>query len=173
MTVKTIGETVEFWRTSYDWRKEEERLNEMPQFKTPIDVDGFGTLDIHFVHSTSPVEDAIPLLFLHGWPGSFYEIQKSLRELNKAGFHVVAPSLPGFGFSSYPDKAGFKHVQHAEVMHKVMAKLGYQHYVVQGGDWGAFIARCLAIMYPESVRAVHINMVRFISSLGVINAEYT
>lgn len=159
-----ISDTVQFWRESYDWRTEEARLNEMPQFKTSIDVDGFGALDIHFVHSTSSVSSAIPLLFLHGWPGSFFEIRKALPELNKAGFHVVAPSLPGYGFSSYPDKAGFKHIHHAEVMQKLMLKLGYNHYVVQGGDWGAFIIRCLALMYPDNVEAVHTNMVSTPSS---------
>ncbi|KAK5234248.1 glycosylphosphatidylinositol anchor biosynthesis [Exophiala xenobiotica] len=159
VTVNRVSETVKFWRESYSWRKEEARLNEMPQFRTPIDVDGFGTLDIHFVHSTSPSKGAIPLLFLHGWPGSFSEIQKALPRLHQAGFHVVSPSLPGYGFSSYPDKKGFKHVHHAEVMHKLMSRLGYKQYVVQGGDWGAFITRCLGIMYPESVKAIHMNMI--------------
>lgn len=159
VTIRKVNEIVKFWRESYDWRKEEARLNEMPQFRTSITVVDFGALDIHFVHSTSPLKDAIPLLFLHGWPGSFSEIQKALPRLHKAGFHVVAPSLPGYGFSSYPDKQGFKHVHHAEAMHKVMSKLGYNEYVVQGGDWGAFITRCLAIMYPESVKAIHMNMV--------------
>lgn len=102
--------------------------------------------------------NAIPILFVHGWPGSFIEIEKALPELNAAGFHVVAPSLPGYGFSSYTDKAGFKHAQHAEVMHKVMTKLGYKQYVVQGGDWGAFIVRYMATMYPDNVKAMHTNM---------------
>ncbi|KAI9745922.1 MAG: hypothetical protein M1818_000603 [Claussenomyces sp. TS43310] len=158
VTIKKITELVEFWRKSYDWRKEEARLNEMPQFRTPIEVDGFGTLDIHFVHSTSSKANAVPLLFLHGWPGSFAEIEKGLAELNKAGFHVVAPSLPGYGFSSYTDKAGFKHAQHAEALHKVMIKLGYKSYVAQGGDWGSFIVQNLARQYPESVKAIHMNM---------------
>ncbi|KAI9842728.1 MAG: hypothetical protein M1830_007753, partial [Pleopsidium flavum] len=110
-----IHDTVQFWLKTYDWRAEEARLNELPRFETPFEVDdGFGTLDIHFVHSTSSVADATQLLFLHGWPGSFMEIIKGLPLLNKAGFHVVAPSLPGYGFSSYTDKAGFDIRQHAE-----------------------------------------------------------
>ena len=102
-------------------------------------------------------ETAIPILFVHGWPGSFYEVSKILPKLVDAGFDVVAPSLPGYGFSSYTDKAGFKLVQHAETLHKLMQKLGYEKYVVQGGDWGHFIARNMAILYPEHVQAVHLN----------------
>lgn len=154
-----MSDTVDFWRNKYNWREEEARINELSQFKTPIEVDGFGTLDIHFVHSKSSGPDAVPLLFLHGWPGSFLEVEKILPGLNKAGYTVVAPSLPGYGFSSYTDKAGFKHVQHAEVMHKLMVRLGYEKHVVQGGDWGALIVRCIALKYPESVKALHVNMV--------------
>ncbi|KAL9103888.1 MAG: hypothetical protein Q9163_001125 [Psora crenata] len=158
VTMELMDETVKFWRTKYSWREEEARMNEMPQFKTPIDVVGFGTLDIHFVHSKTSEANAIPLLFLHGWPGSFLEVEKILPGLNKAGFDVVAPSLPGYGFSSYTSKAGFKHEHHAETMHKLMQRLGYQEYVVQGGDWGSFIARCIAILYPDNVKAMHVNM---------------
>jgi pimeloyl-ACP methyl ester carboxylesterase len=154
-----MSKTIDFWRNNYDWRAEEYRLNALPQFMTAVDVDGFGTLDIHFVHARSSVPDAIPLLFLHGWPGSFAEVQKILPLLTSAGFHVIAPSLPGYGFSSYPDEPGFTHRQHAEVMQKVMLKLKYEKYVVQGGDWGSDIARTVAIMYPESVKALHQNMV--------------
>ena len=159
-------EIVGFWREKYNWREEEARINKLPQFKTSIEVDGFGTLNIHFVHSKSSETNAIPLLFLHGWPGSFLEVEKILPELNKAGFDVVAPSLPGFGFSSYTDKAGFKHEHHAQVMHNLMQRLGYQDYVVQGGDWGSFIARWIAILYPDQVKAMHVNAVRFPFSYG-------
>ncbi|KAL9124195.1 MAG: hypothetical protein Q9217_006449 [Psora testacea] len=159
VTVKLISETVDFWRNKYNWREEEAHINRLPQFKTPIDIDSFGTLDIHFVHSKSPEANAIPLLFLHGWPGSFLEVEKILPELNKAGFDVVAPSLPGYGFSSYTDKAGFKHEHHAKVVHRLMQRLGYQAYVVQGGDWGSYIARCTAILFPDEVKALHVNMV--------------
>jgi pimeloyl-ACP methyl ester carboxylesterase len=159
VTLKLVGDTVNFWRNEYDWKAEEARLNEMPQFKIPIDMDDFGTLGIHFVHSSSSVPNAVPLLFVHGWPSSFAEIQRALPALNKAGFHVVAPSLPGYGFSAYPKKAGFKYFHHAELMHKVMSKLGYEQYAVQGGDWGAIIVRCMALKYPGSIKAVHTNMV--------------
>ena len=158
---KVVADTVQFWRDVYDWRAEEAKLNKLPQFKIPIEVDdGFGTIDLHFMHSTTAAVDAVPLLFIHGWPGSFIEITKGLPLLNKAGFHVVAPSLPGYGFSSYTEKKGFDIRKHAEVFQKLMQKLGYEKYVVQGGDWGSHIARTVALMYPENVKAVHQNMVR-------------
>lgn len=159
VTIAKMSGIVDFWKTKYDWRAEEARLNALPQFQTPIEVTNFGTLSIHFLHSKSSAPNAIPLLFIHGWPGNFAEIQKALPLLNDAGFDVVAPSLPGYGFSSYPDKAGFKIEQHAEVLHKVMTRLGYEHYVIQGGDWGSWIARCMAQHYPSAVKAIHLNMV--------------
>ena len=159
VTYQFMHDMLEFWRTKYDWTSEEARLNKMPQFMTPIEVDGFGTLNIHFVHSKSPNANAVPLLFVHGWPGSFAEVEKILPKLNEAGYHVVAPSLPGFGFSSYTDKKSFKHTQHAEVMHKLMLRLGYDKYAVQGGDWGSFMVRSMAVTYPEHVKAMHCNMV--------------
>ena len=159
VSYKFISNTIAFWRQHYDWKKEESRLNNMPQFITPIEVEGFGTPDIHFMHSRSTAANATPLLFVHGWPGSFSEVQKMLPELNKAGFHVVAPSLAGYGFSSYTDRKGFKHPQHAEVLHKVMQRLGYDKYVAQGGNWGSLMVRSIALQYPEHVKAIHVNMV--------------
>ena len=100
---------------------------------------------------------------MHGWPGSFWEVSKILPLLNEAGFHVVAPSLPGYGFSEDPGTAGFKYEQDAEVMHKVMLKLGYQRYVVQGGDWGSDIVRMCGRRYPEHVQAVHINHINLVT----------
>lgn len=159
MTLKLISDTIDFWRKSYNWRHEEALLNELPQYKIPIDVEGFGTLEIHFVHSKSSANKSIPLLFLHGWPGSFSEVRKVLPYLNESGFHVVAPSHAGFGFSSCAEKAGFKLEQDVELMHNLMLKLGYHKYVVQGGDWGAHITRKMAIRYPEAIQAVHVNLV--------------
>jgi pimeloyl-ACP methyl ester carboxylesterase len=154
---------VKFWQDKYSWREEEARINAaLPQFTTLIDVDdGFGTLNIHFVHKRSSKhgQEGIPLLFVHGWPGSFLEIEKGLAPLNDAGFDVVAPSLPGFGFSSYTAKRGFDTGRHAEVFNKLMHKLGYARYVVQGGDWGSWVVRSMALLYPDTVKAVHLNMV--------------
>jgi len=118
---------------------------------------------MHFVHQKSAVSDAISLLFVHGWPGSFAEVTKMLPILNNAGFHVVAPSLPGNGFSSCPDKAGFTNEQDAEAVHKIMLKLGYQRYVAQGGDWGSDIVRNLGRLFPEHVKAVHINHINLVN----------
>ena len=128
----------------------------------PIESDaGFGTLDIHFVLSraSSFADTMTPLLFLHGWPSSFAEVQKMLPSLNAAGFEVVAPSLPGFGFSSYPTKAGFKFWHTAGVLHKLMLELGYERYVAYGGDWGSIIGRTMAVMFPTNVQTLHLSMV--------------
>lgn len=162
ITRQFITDTIEFWRDKYSWRDEEARINAaLPQFMTKIEVDGgFGVLDVHFVYRrSSKGSKAIPLLFIHGWPGSFLEITKGLSMLNEAGFDVVAPSLPGYGFSSYTDKKGFDIRHHAEVLNKLMLKLGYHKYVVQAGDWGSWITRALGVLYPQRVSALHVNMV--------------
>lgn len=160
-----IQRLVAHWKNGYDWRKHEAALNvELPQFTRDIDVDGHGTLNIHYVHKKSEATDAIPLLFIHGWPGSFFEVRKVLPYLVEASsdhpsFHVVAISLPGYGFSEAPKKKGFEAHQMAEVGHKVMLALGYREYVVQGGDWGSIIGRVLAINYgPKHCKAFHTNM---------------
>lgn len=165
VTIESVKGLVDFWRTSYDWREEEAKLNELPQYTCHVEVASFGNLEMHFVHQTSSVSDAIPLLFVHGWPGSFAEVTKMLPIFNDAGFHVVAPSLPGYGFSSCPDKAGFTNEQDAEAVHKIMLKLGYEHYVAQGGDWGSDIVRNLGRMLPQQVKAVHINHINLVKIL--------
>ncbi len=137
-----------YWRSGYDWRKHERALNALPQFTTAIDG-----LQIHFVHVRSPHPQALPLILVHGWPGSFVEFQKiipMLTEPEKHGgkvedaFHVVCPSLPGFGFSSQPAERGWSSQRMAEVFAKLMARLGYERYGAQGGDWGSGIVRWLA-----------------------------
>ncbi|OJA19659.1 hypothetical protein AZE42_02812 [Rhizopogon vesiculosus] len=152
------------WRSGYDWRKHEKDLNqELPMFTRDIKVDDFGTLNIHYVHKKSKVVDAIPLLFCHGWPGSFFEVRKILPLLidpspEHPSFHVVAISLPGFGFSEAPRKQGFAAKQYAEVAHKVMLSLGYNEYVTQGGDWGFLITRKMALEYGgKHHKAWHTN----------------
>ena len=165
--------TISHWRDHYKWREEEDRLNQMPQYITPIEVENFEVVQMHFVHSLSPSINAIPLLFLHGWPGSFQEVRKALPRLNVAGFHVIAPSLPGFGFSSCPNKPGFKIRQVAEVMQKLMSRLHYNEYVVQGGDWGAMIAWTIAQNYPKSAKAVHVNFLTLPKPDFDTDPEYT
>ncbi|KAI1794396.1 epoxide hydrolase [Ganoderma leucocontextum] len=129
------------WKNGFDWRKAEGEINKLPMFTRDIEVDGIGTLNVHYVHQVSEVKGAIPLLFVHGWPGHFLEVRKLLPLLTAGGkdhpnFHVVAPSLPGFGFSEAPKKPGFKGTQYAELLNKLMLSLGYNEYVYQGGDWG-------------------------------------
>ncbi|KAF8194974.1 Alpha/Beta hydrolase protein [Pholiota molesta] len=162
-----IERLVARWRDGYDWRAHERQLNEeLPQFKTDIQIDNFGTLGIHFVHKKSIVEGAIPLLFVHGWPGNFMEVQKILPLLTEASpdhpsFHVVALSLPGYGFSDAPKKKGFAISQFAETGHKLMLSLGYEEYVTQGGDIGYFVTRRIAKLYGgKHSKAWHSNFAR-------------
>ncbi|KAL8834903.1 MAG: hypothetical protein Q9170_003545 [Blastenia crenularia] len=163
VTVKKIEEVLQFWRESYDWRKEEAALNALPQYATSVTVDGFNELEMHFVHSLSTSIDPVPLLFIHGWPGSFAEVTKIMPLLNNAGFHVVAPSLPGYGFSQCPDEPGFTNEHDAMALHQIMLQLGYTRYMVQGGDWGSDIARNLGRLYHDHVFAVHINHINLIT----------
>jgi pimeloyl-ACP methyl ester carboxylesterase len=155
----------ERWKNEYDWRKHEREINEeLPMFTRDIDVDGFGALDIHYVHKKSESVDAIPLLFCHGWPGSFLEVRKILPLLTASApehpsFHVVALSLPGYGFSEAPRKQGFGANQYAEVAHKLMIVLGYNEYVTQVGDWGGLITRRMASVYGGRYhKAWHTNL---------------
>ncbi|KAK4693145.1 hypothetical protein P7C71_g4202, partial [Lecanoromycetidae sp. Uapishka_2] len=152
-----------YWKTEFDWRKAETVLNEFPQYMTQIEVDGFDMYNVHFVHQPSAVNNAIPLLFVHGWPGSFIEVTKILPHLvegdkDSPAFHVVAPSLINFGFSSASKKKSFNVDQHANTCHKLMQTLSYNEYVVQGGDFGYLVARFIALKYgPKHCKAYHIN----------------
>ncbi|KAJ7644656.1 Alpha/Beta hydrolase protein [Roridomyces roridus] len=155
---------VDRWANGYDWRSQEARLNaELPQFTRDVEVEGHGTLNIHYIHKKSETKGAIPLLFVHGWPGCFYEGRKLVPILTQTSpdhpsFHVVMVSLPGFGFSQAPAKKGFLPHQYAEVCHKLMLALGYDQYVTQGGDWGFAITRKIAHLYgPEHSKAWHTN----------------
>lgn len=153
------------WLERYNWRSEEAKINStLPQYTTPITTSSHGTLNIHFVHARSSVPNAIPLLFVHGWPGSFLEVAKILQPLlkggpNKPAFHVVAPSVPGYGFSESARSKGFGTRQCAEVCNTLMRKLGYEQYVTQGGDWGSVITRTLGLHYPQHCLASHLNMI--------------
>ncbi|KAI0883655.1 alpha/beta-hydrolase [Annulohypoxylon maeteangense] len=155
------------WRETYDWKRAEADLNEkLPQFITRIGVEGHeDDLKVHFVHKKSEKSGAIPLLFCHGWPGSFIEVSKILPLLTASDrddeptFHVVAPSLPNFGFSQGTSRPGFGIPQQAEVCHKLMLQLGYTKYVTQGGDWGFMISRALGKQYPAHVIGSHLNLI--------------
>lgn len=151
------------WET-FDWRAAEARLNELPSFHRSIEVSGYGELDVHYVHQKSQIAEAVPLLFVHGWPGSYIEVTKLLPELKKnengVAFHIVAPSLPNFGWSQGVKTRGFALKQYAETCHKLMLTLGYTQYVTQGGDWGFSITRAIGLLYPDACLASHINMIR-------------
>lgn len=155
---------VTYWRDEYDWRKTEASLNRMPQFQTDIEVADFGTINVHFVHQKSPRKGAMPLLFLHGWPGNFTEVSKMLPLLvnpdneNDPAFDVVAPSLIDYGFSGRSGKKGFGASQHAHAYHTLMQKLGYDKYVLQGGDIGSGVARRMVLIYPSSIGGHLLNM---------------
>ena len=159
-----IKRLAKHWETKFDWRKAEAQMNQLPNYRKKIKVKGFGDIDIHFVHKKSNNPNAIPLLFCHGWPGSFLEVTKLLPLLESGSdspaFTIVAPSLPNFGFSQRITKPGFSLTQYAETCNTLMQDLGYTCYVTQGGDWGFYVTRIMGLLYPDNVLASHINMVR-------------
>src|SRR3954470_22563717 len=153
---------VEYWGSGYDWRKAEARLNALPQFITEIDG-----LDIQFAHIRSPHADALPLLMTHGWPGSIIELLKVIDPLTNPtahggraedAFHLVLPTLPGYGFSGKPTTTGWNPAHMASAFHRLMLRLGYPQYVSQGGDWGAIISEVLAVQHPAGLLGIHVNM---------------
>ena len=151
-----------YWNQEYDWRRIEADINsQLQQFTTIVDTgpgsNYTGPIPLHFVHHRSPRADAIPLIFVHGWPGSFLEVENIIEPLTNPpseelpAFHVVAPSIPGFGFSPSPKKPGFGYRQVGKTFHALMQKLGYDKFVFQGGDAGDFINRYMAVDFPDSV----------------------
>ncbi|KAM0801829.1 Alpha/Beta hydrolase protein [Usnea florida] len=161
-----VKRLVAYWKDEFNWKKQEADINKLPQYQTQVKVDGYEALNIHFIHQRSTNSKAIPLLFVHGWPGSFIEVVKLLPLLAKQdgskapAFHIVAPSLPNFGFSDGVKKRGFALKQYAETCHKLMLQLGYDQYVTQGGDWGSHITRTIGLYYPQHCKASHINYIR-------------
>jgi pimeloyl-ACP methyl ester carboxylesterase len=155
-------ELCEYWLEQYDWRAAEARLNRFPQFLTQIDG-----LDIHFLHVRSPHEGALPLVITHGWPGSVVEFGKVIGPLADPvahggdaadAFHVVCPSLPGYGFSGKPARTGWGSGHTADAWDQLMARLGYARYGAQGGDWGAQVTTALGMRHPGHLAGIHLNM---------------
>lgn len=153
---------VEYWRTRYDWRRAESTLNGLPQFRTQID--GLG---IYSIHVRSKHEDAVPIILTHGWPGSIIEFLQIIGPLTDPtahggtaddAFHVVIPSLPGFGFSDKPTEVGWGLPRIANAWAVLMGRLGYRHYVAQGGDWGAGVTSWMAKQRVSGLAAVHLNL---------------
>ncbi len=157
-----IQKLARHWMTDYDWRTCEASLNALPQFITEIDG-----LDIHFIHVRSKHEDALPLIVNHGWPGSIIEQLKIIDRLTdptahggdaEDAFHVVIPSMPGYGFSGKPTSTGWGTERMARAWAELMERLGYSSYVAQGGDWGAFVVDQMGLQAPAELLAIHTNM---------------
>jgi pimeloyl-ACP methyl ester carboxylesterase len=158
----TVQALATYWATEYDWRNAEARLNALPQFKTQIDG-----VDIHFIHVKSPHDDAVPLIMTHGWPGSVIELLETIGPLTDptahggdAGdaFHLVLPSLPGYGFSGEPAELGWNVGRTAAAWAELMRRLGYTRYVAQGGDVGAAVTDAMGRQAPEGLVGIHINL---------------
>ena len=152
----------DYWADGYDWRAREARLNRFDHYTTPID-----DLDVHFIHQRSPVAGARPLLITHGWPGSIVEFHKVIEPLSDPGrfggdpadaFHVVCPSLPGFGFSGKPVTTGWNVERIARAWAVLMARLGYERYFAQGGDWGSAVTQSLGWQDPAHCAAIHVTL---------------
>lgn len=158
----TIQALARYWATEYDWRKCEAQFNAQPQFITEIDG-----LDIHFLHIRSKHEDALPLLVCHGWPGSIVEQLKIIEPLTNPtahggeasdAFHVVIPSMPGYGYSGKPTTTGWGPVRIARAYVDLMRRLGYTKFVAQGGDWGSVVVDLMALDTPPELVGIHVNM---------------
>jgi pimeloyl-ACP methyl ester carboxylesterase len=146
-----LQELCEYWAHGYDWRATEARLNELPQFRT--EIDGLG---IHFIHVRSRDPDALALILTHGWPGSIVEFLKVIGPLSET-FHVVCPSLPGYGFSDRPVQPGWGIERIARAWIELMARLGYERYGAQGSDWGTSISTSIAQQDPGRVVGIHLT----------------
>jgi len=158
----TMQKLAHYWKTDYDWRKVEARLNGLPQFIPEIDE-----LDIHFIHVRSKHENALPLIVTHGWPGSIVEQLKIIEPLTNPtahggrasdAFHLVIPSMPGYGYSGKPTTTGWdvSHIARAWVV--LMKRLGYTKFVAQGGDWGSVITDVMGLQAPPELLGIHVNM---------------
>jgi epoxide hydrolase len=147
-----LRELVDYWRDEYDWRAQEARLNELAHFRTRIDGQS-----IHFIHARSRHADALPLLLTHGWPGSVVEFLDVIPRLTDS-FHVIAPSLPGYGFSEPTRTRGWDVPRVARAFIELMQRLGYPRYGAQGGDWGAQVTTRIGALDSEHCAAIHLNM---------------
>jgi pimeloyl-ACP methyl ester carboxylesterase len=160
--LETMQELARYWAADYDWRKCEAKLSELPHFITEIDG-----LDIHFIHVRSKHDNALPLVINHGWPGSIIEQLKIIDRLTdptaqdgngEDAFDVVVPSMPGYGFSGKPASTGWGPERMGRAWGELMKRLGYDRYVAQGGDWGAFVVDQMGLQAPEGLLAIHTNM---------------
>ncbi|NMI02200.1 alpha/beta fold hydrolase [Pseudonocardia acidicola] len=156
-------ELCRYWAQEYDWRRCEAEINAVPQFVTGLDGGGDDTVDVHVLHARSPHSDALPLLLTHGWPGSIVEFLDVVEALTNPAdpadaFHVVCPSLPGYGFSGKPARPGWGVERIATAWAQLMDRLGYTRYGAQGGDWGSMVTAALGTGDPEHVAGIHLTM---------------
>jgi pimeloyl-ACP methyl ester carboxylesterase len=168
--LETLQELARYWTAEYDWRKAEERLNALPQFTTEIDG-----VDIHFIHVRSQHEDALPLIMTHGWPGSVIELLETVGPLTDPtshggtpgdAFHLVLPSLPGYGFSGEPAELGWESGRTARAWAELMQRLGYSRYVAQGGDVGALVTDLMGRQAVEGLVGYHLNLLTAVLAIG-------
>jgi pimeloyl-ACP methyl ester carboxylesterase len=166
--LETLKALSRYWATEYDWRKAEAKLNALPQFMTEIDG-----VDIHFIHVRSRHEDALPLIVTHGWPGSVIELLETVGPLTdptahggraEDAFHLVLPSLPGYGFSGEPNEVGWDAGRTAQAWAELMQRIGYTRYAAQGGDLGAIVTDVLGRQAPEGLLGIHMNLL--VTTLG-------
>lgn len=162
-----VRELCGYWQSAFDWRAAEAGLNGMPQFTAAVSADGVDGYNLHFVHKEGAGPDPLPLVFTHGWPGTFYEVSKILGPLTDPAayggdpadaFTVVAPSLPGYGFSEIPSAGGFGQKRTALLWGALMQELGYDRYGAQGGDWGAIVTSQVGWNFPDNCVGCQINM---------------
>jgi len=160
--LSTLQELARYWQTDYDWRKAEAKLNALPQFTTEID-----SVEIHFIHVRSQHENALPLIMTHGWPGSVIELLETVGPLTdptahggdaEDAFHLVLPSIPGYGFSGEPAEIGWDPGRVAQAWAELMHRLGYTRYVAQGGDVGASVTDAMGRQAPEGLVGIHMNL---------------
>ncbi|XP_076018432.1 epoxide hydrolase 1 [Genypterus blacodes] len=156
-----LKKVVSYWRHEFDWKKQVDLLNKYPHFKTKIEG-----LDVHFINVRPPHREGqkvLPLMLVHGWPGSFYEFYKILALLTEGqdgiAFEVICPSIPGYGFSQAPCKQGFDSLAAARIFLTLMERLGFSQFYLQGGDWGSLITTNMAQMKPQCVNGLHLNMI--------------
>ena len=168
---RRCGQLARYWATDYDWRKCEARLNALPQFTTEIDG-----VEIHFIHVRSRHENALPLIMTHGWPGSVIELLETVGPLTdptahggtpEDAFHLVLPSLPGYGFSGEPTELGWDSGRIARAWAELMKRLGYTRYVAQGGDVGADVTDAMGRQAPEGLLGIHLNLLT--GALGIVD----
>jgi pimeloyl-ACP methyl ester carboxylesterase len=171
----TLRALANYWTTDYDWRKVEAKLNALPQFTTEIDG-----IDIHFIHVKSSHDDALPLIMTHGWPGSVIELLEVIGPLTdptahggraEDAFDLVLPSIPGYGFSGEPMEVGWGPARVAQAWAELMRRLGYTHYVAQGGDVGASVTDAMGRQAPEGLVGIHTNLLVTVLAMGDLPVE--